>query len=89
MSLVTQPPIPPSVQALQTIVSLAHLGAQIDGPSGSFATLGLLGLRMAQAMNIHRLDSGPSRDERRKNGADMVALETKKRIWWHMVASDW
>lgn len=89
VSLVTDPAVPPSVEALQTIVSLAHLGAQIEGPSGSFGTLGLLGLRMAQAMNIHRLDSQPSRDERRKNGADMVALEVKRRIWWHMVASDW
>jgi hypothetical protein len=89
VSLVTEPLVPPSVEALQTIMSLAHLCAQIEGLTGSFGTLGMLGIRMAQAMNIHRLDSRPSRDERRKSGADMVALETKRRIWWHMVASDW
>jgi hypothetical protein len=89
VSLVTEPPVPPSVEALQTIVSLAHLCTQIEGVSGSFGTLGMLAIQMARAMNIHRLDSRPSREERRKNGADMVAVETKRRIWWHMVASDW
>ena len=89
VSLVTEPPVPPSVEALQTIVSLAHLCTQIEGVSGSFGILSMVGLRMAKAMNIHRLDSRPSREDRRKNGADMVALEIKRRIWWHMVASDW
>jgi hypothetical protein len=89
VSLVTEPPVPPSVEALQTIMSLAHLCTQIEGVSGSFGTLSMFGLRMARTMNIHRLDSRPSREERRKNGADMVVLEIKRRIWWHMVASDW
>lgn len=89
VSLVTEPPVPPSVEALQTIVSLAHLCTQIEGVSGSFGTLSMFGIRMARAMNIHRLDSRPSREDRRKNGADMVVLEIKRRIWWHMVASDW
>lgn len=89
VSLATEPPIPPSVEALQTIVSLAHLCTQIEGVSGSFGTLSMFGIRMARAMNIHRLDSHPSREDRREKGADMVALEIKRRIWWHMVSSDW
>lgn len=89
VSLVTEPPVPPSVEALQTVVSLAHLCTQIEGVSGNMGLLVASGTRMAKAMKIHRLDSQPLRDERCKNGADMVDIEIKRRIWWHMVASDW
>ncbi|KAF7596249.1 hypothetical protein BBP40_002782 [Aspergillus hancockii] len=87
--LLTKPPVPPSVQALQTAMNLAHLCTQIEGLSGSFGILSVTGLQMARSMKIHRLDSAPYREERRKNGADLVDLEVKRRIWWHMVASDW
>ncbi|EHY55747.1 hypothetical protein HRR83_009184 [Exophiala dermatitidis] len=89
VSLLTEPPAPPSVEALQTSVGLMHLCTQIEGLRGSFGALAMLSLQMARAMNIHRLDTQPNREHRRKNGADMVELETKRRIWWHMVASDW
>lgn len=87
--LLTNPPVPPSVRALQTCVTLAHLCIQIEGLSGSFGLLSATGLRMARSMKIHRLDSAPYREQRRQHGADMVELEVKRRIWWHMVASDW
>jgi hypothetical protein len=87
--LLTEPLVPPSVEALQTMMSLAHLCTQIEGVRGSFALLGASGIQMAKDMKIHRLDSRPCREERRKNGADMVDIEIKRRIWWHMVSSDW
>ncbi|KAL3429225.1 hypothetical protein BDV09DRAFT_190317 [Aspergillus tetrazonus] len=87
--LLTTPPVPPSVQALQTCMNLAHLCTQIEGLSGSFGILSVTGLQMARSMNIHRLDSAPYREQRREHGADMVDLEVKRRIWWHMVASNW
>jgi hypothetical protein len=40
-------------------------------------------------MKIHRLDTPRYREERQKNGADMVDVEVKRRVWWHMVSSDW
>ncbi|KAL4972733.1 hypothetical protein BDW66DRAFT_154440 [Aspergillus desertorum] len=70
-------------------MNLAHLCTQIEGLSGSFGILSVTGLQMARAMRIHRLDSAPHRERRREQGADMVELEVKRRIWWHMVASDW
>ncbi|KAG2414474.1 hypothetical protein HFD88_003665 [Aspergillus terreus] len=87
--LLTNPPVPSSARALQTCVTLAHLCIQIEGLSGSFGLLSATGLRMARSMKIHRLDSAPYREQRRQHGADMVELEVKRRIWWHMVASDW
>ncbi|KAL4759113.1 fungal specific transcription factor domain-containing protein [Aspergillus foveolatus] len=87
--LLTTPPVPPSVLALQTCMNLAHLCTQIEGLSGSFGILSVTGLQMARSMKIHQLDSAPYREQRRKHGADMIDLEVKRRIWWHMVASDW
>ncbi|KAL4809096.1 hypothetical protein BDV18DRAFT_94673 [Aspergillus unguis] len=87
--LLTNPPVPPSVQALQTCMNLAHLCTQIEGLSGSFGILSVTGLQMARSMKIHQLDSAPCRGQRREQGADMVEVEVKRRIWWHMVASDW
>jgi hypothetical protein len=46
--LLTNPPVPPSVRALQTFVTLAHLCMQIEGLSGSFGILSVTGLQMAR-----------------------------------------
>jgi hypothetical protein len=87
--LLTKPPVPPSTQALIATMTLAHLCTQIEGFSGSFGILAMSGLQMARMMRIHRLDSHHFREERRKHGADMVDVELKRRVWWHIVASDW
>jgi hypothetical protein len=87
--LLTKPPVPPSTQALIALMTLAHLCTQIEGFSGSFGILAMSGLQMARTMRINRLDSHNFREERRKNGANMVDVELKRRVWWHIVASDW
>ncbi|PYI02608.1 hypothetical protein BO78DRAFT_432729 [Aspergillus sclerotiicarbonarius CBS 121057] len=40
-------------------------------------------------MRIHCLDSPKAREKRRINGCDGVEIEVQRRIWWHMVSSDW
>ena len=87
--LLTKPRVPASTQALQAIMTLVHLGSQIESVSGIFPLLSGFGFQMARSMRIHRLDTAPLREERRKNGADMVDLEMKRRVWWHMAISDW
>jgi hypothetical protein len=87
--LLTKPPVPPSTQALISLMTLANLCTQIEGFSGSFGILAMSALQMARTMRVHRLDSYHFREERRKNGADMVDIELKRRVWWHIVASDW
>jgi hypothetical protein len=87
--LLTKPPVPPSTQALQALSHLVHLCTQIEGFSGSFGVLSMAGIQMAKMMKIHRLDTPRYREERQKNGADMVDIEVKRRVWWHMVSSDW
>ena len=87
--LLTKPPVPPSIQALQTAAHLSHLCSQIEGFTGSFGSISMFCVHMVKAMKIHRLDTARCREERNRNGADMVDIEAKRRIWWHLVASDW
>ncbi|KAF4622656.1 hypothetical protein G7Y89_g14371 [Cudoniella acicularis] len=87
--LLTNPLVPASTQALQTFANLAHLCTQIEGFSGSLGILTISGARMAKSMKIHRLDTFHYREERKKDGADMIDIEVKRRIWWHIVSSDW
>jgi hypothetical protein len=71
------------------MMTLAHLCTQIEGFSGNFGILAISGLQMARTMRIHPLDSHYFREERGKNDADMVNVELKQRVWYHIVASDW
>jgi hypothetical protein len=44
---------------------------------------------MAQALQIHRLDTAQAQEERRVKGCDMIDIEVQRRFWWNMVATDW
>jgi hypothetical protein len=78
--LLTQPPVPSSTQALQTLVFSSHFCTQIEGFTGNFGLLSTSFLQMAKSMKLHRLDIAHARAERKKNGADMVDLESRQRI---------
>jgi hypothetical protein len=71
------------------MMTLAHLCTQIEGFFENFGILAISGLQMARTMRIHPLDSHYFREERGKNDADMVNVELKQRVWYHIVASDW
>jgi len=89
VSLLTRPPVPPSTQALQAYTGLAYLCSQLEGLTESFGILTIFTLQMSRSMKIHLLDSPRCREERQKNGADMVDVEVKRRLWWHLASSDW
>ncbi|KIX01087.1 uncharacterized protein Z518_10153 [Rhinocladiella mackenziei CBS 650.93] len=82
-------PIAPSTIALAAITTLAHVVANADGFPVKVHWLRSRCLSMARMMQIDRLDMVTSREERRLKGCDMIEIEVQRRIWWHMVASDW
>ncbi|KAK7514331.1 putative Zn(II)2Cys6 transcription factor [Phyllosticta citriasiana] len=81
--------VKPSMMALQAISILAHLYNNSDGYSTTFHLLRSMGCLMAQTLRIHHLDTPQSQQQRKAKGSDMVEVEIKRRIWWHIVASDW
>ncbi|KAL4804721.1 hypothetical protein BDV18DRAFT_161811 [Aspergillus unguis] len=81
--------IPASTTMLQAISTLSFVLSHADGASQTVHTLRAHLLAMARTMNIHRLDTAKRREERRLNGCSVVETEVLRRIWWHLVASDW
>ncbi|KAA8652419.1 hypothetical protein EYZ11_012395 [Aspergillus tanneri] len=81
--------VSPSTAALAAISNLTYLHTNAEGLPDKVHLLRAKGLLMARAMRIHCLDSPKSREQRRANGSDAVEVELQRRIWWHMVSSDW
>ncbi|KAJ5958930.1 uncharacterized protein N7479_006080 [Penicillium vulpinum] len=81
--------LPPSTSALAGISTLTYLHTNAEGLPDKVHQLRARGLLMARAMRIHCLDTPKSRDQRRLNGYDGIEVEVQRRIWWHMVSSDW
>jgi hypothetical protein len=82
-------PLPLSTTALTGAATLAFVLSNSEGPSTRLIGLRSRCLAMARAMQIHRLDTARSREERRQKGCDMIEIEVQRRLWWHMVATDW
>lgn len=81
--------LPPSTAALAGISTLTYLHTNAEGLLDKVHLLRARGLLMARAMRIHCLDTPKSREHRRLNGCDGIEVEVQRRIWWHMVSSDW
>jgi hypothetical protein len=81
--------VPPSTVAMEAISTLAHLVSSSNGLPVKVHVLRIRCMLMARTMNIHRLDTVKSREEREENGCNMIEIEVQRRIWWNMVASDW
>ncbi|KAL5357893.1 hypothetical protein BJX96DRAFT_163378 [Aspergillus floccosus] len=79
----------PSTLALQAITTLSHVLSHMDGFSDKLNMLRIRTLLMARSVQLHRLDTARKRDERRANGCNPIEVEVQRRIWWHMVSSDW
>ncbi|GES61319.1 Zn(II)2Cys6 transcription factor [Aspergillus terreus] len=82
-------PTTPYIMTLLAISTLTHVLSHTDGYSDKVHMLRVRQLLLAQSMQMHRLDTAKRREERRLTGYDVVELEISRRIWWHMVASDW
>ncbi|PWY92021.1 hypothetical protein BO70DRAFT_401729 [Aspergillus heteromorphus CBS 117.55] len=82
-------PVSPSTVALEAISTLAHVLSHADGYSDRVQSLRVRAMLMARTMQIHRLDTAKSQDERNRSGYNNIEIEVQRRIWWHLVSSDW
>ncbi|KAE8384763.1 hypothetical protein BDV23DRAFT_176799 [Aspergillus alliaceus] len=90
VSIVDHPrPMEPSTTALAAMETLSHIITNYDGYPFKIHLIRFRCHLMARAMQIHRLDTPKSREERRLNGCNMIEIEVQRRVWWNMVATDW
>ena len=78
-----------STTAIVAAGTMAHLHMNTDGFPVKVHLFRHRCLMMARELQIHRLDTAKSREERRLKGCDMIDVEVRRRVWWNMVASDW
>lgn len=86
--------LPQTVAAVAALANLSHVATNSDDV---FPIKALI-LRsrcyyMCRAMMIHRLDA-PAEQERRNKvdtniSPNFIDLEVQRRVWWHLVATDW
>jgi hypothetical protein len=74
----------PTLEMIQGIIILSFVVANLEGVSMRYRSLISTALLLSREMNLHRLDASPN-----TAGADGVQIETSRRVWWYLVATDW
>jgi len=70
-----------TLTSLQSISIMMYLTWDSEGQSTTFHTLRNLAHTKAIQMKLHRLDEDMA--------TDVVQAELKRRLWWHLAATDW
>ncbi|KAF7595223.1 hypothetical protein BBP40_006968 [Aspergillus hancockii] len=73
-----------SMEDVQATIILSFIIFNIEGFSSRFRTLSSSALVMGRDLALHQIDA----DTGTKNESP-VQLEIKRRVWWHMVSTDW
>lgn len=80
-----------SLEITQTSIILVFLDYNLEGFTSRARAILSQGLQTAKEMGLHRLDS-PAVVRRREAAPtieSMIETEMKRRVWWHMVSTDW
>ncbi|KAL4942556.1 hypothetical protein BDV06DRAFT_161921 [Aspergillus oleicola] len=80
----------PTIEGLQATIIIAHHLSNIDiDPSvrGFFVLEAMIG--QARSLSLHCTDLPRFKAERQHNRSDLVVVEIKRRLWWHLTAYDW
>ena len=79
----------PTLEDLQANVTIFFLMYNLEG----FSTRSRMGtahaLSIAKDLSLHKIDSPGAKKERESEHVNYVELEIKRRVWWHMAATDW
>jgi hypothetical protein len=87
-------PVPQTVTAIAAFANLSHVAINSDDVFPIKAlTLRSRCYYMCRAMMIHRLDAPAEQEQRNKVDTNvspnLIDLEVQRRVWWHLVATDW
>lgn len=79
----------PTIESLQSLILIAqHLMPNI----GAVATLRTLSgtiTHAARTLALHQVDSIANKKRREGTQVDWAEIEVKRRLWWHIVSTDW
>ncbi|KAK5957800.1 hypothetical protein OHC33_000989 [Knufia fluminis] len=81
----------PSLEIVQACIVILFLDYNLEGFSSRARAILSQALHTAKDLSMHRIDC-PNATRRRTTSSSidsMIELEMKRRIWWHLVATDW
>ncbi|KAL5354336.1 hypothetical protein ACLOAV_000425 [Pseudogymnoascus australis] len=77
-----------SIEIIQATIIIEYLIYNNNGFSATCRLLHSNTITMARDLSLHRIDI-PHRRHKPDSEADIAADETKRRIWWYVVSTDW
>lgn len=83
--------LPSSLEIVQTCIILVFLDYNLEGFTSRARAVLIQALHSAKELSMHKLDS-PALARRRDESISIDSLietEMKRRIWWHLVSTDW
>ncbi|KAB8204827.1 hypothetical protein BDV34DRAFT_196715 [Aspergillus parasiticus] len=81
---------PGSIEDIQATIILSFVIFNFEGFTMRFRALSASALTMARDLSLHRLDARPDRLPGPHAPLDSdIGREIKRRVWWHMVSTDW
>lgn len=76
----------PSIETLQATIIMGQFLPGTAGPKRTF--LGTV-VHSARTLGLHQTDSRRNCQRRMETEHDLADLEVRRRLWWHIVATDW
>ncbi|KAL2415430.1 putative transcription factor lepB [Exophiala dermatitidis] len=79
----------PGLEDIQTSIIVGFLLYHMEGFTGRCRFLFVGAIGIARDMGMHRLDAPTSQPPQAWDSAVALEMEIKRRVWWHVVATDW
>jgi Fungal specific transcription factor domain len=78
-----------SVEEVQASILLGFLLYNLEGFSARAKSLNCAAISIARTLALHTIDSMKEKSRRSHSQQEVVQIEVKRRVWWHLVATDW
>jgi hypothetical protein len=75
-----------SLECIQGMIILFFVFCNIEGLSQRARALHARAIAMARELSLHRIDALSNSDVRKMT---TTAIESSRRVWWFLVATDW
>ncbi len=77
-----------SMEDIQATIVMGFLVLSLEGFSARSRSLMTTALIIARDLSLHRIDA-QRHGQQINTSDDQIEIEIKRRVWWHIVATDW
>jgi hypothetical protein len=78
-----------SLDSIQAYILLSYTTFHVDGFSARSRQLHINALSIARELMMHRLDGSSDVPSIHQTPRELIQMEVKRRVFWHLVATDW